>query len=144
MPSMIGVPMKRSMSAVFVAVALLSVVLMGQEKPSFAGTWKLADEAQADMFTPPQIVVVQDGVTLTVTVTSQMGEFKTIYKLDGTEAKSPIEFNGTTIDRLTKATWDGNKLLFTVTSEVQGQSFQTTGIWQLAPDGSLLTETTRP
>ena len=47
-----------------------------QDKPSFAGTWKLADPATADEFTPTVMVVVQDATALTVTTTAQIGEFK--------------------------------------------------------------------
>ena len=52
------------------------------------GTWKLADPATADMFTPSQITVAQDATVMTITTTGQMGEFKTTYNVDGTEGRS--------------------------------------------------------
>jgi hypothetical protein len=64
------------------------------------------------MFTSPQLTVSEEGKTMIVTSATQMGDFKTTYSLDGTEAKSPIEFNGNTLDRVTKTAWDGGKLLF--------------------------------
>jgi hypothetical protein len=135
--------MKRSISTLVVALALASAVVSAQ-KPSFVGTWKISADAPPDPFTPPQIVVAQDATTMTVTTSTQMGDFKTTYKLDGTESRSPIDFNGTTVDRLTKMSWEGSKLVMDVKSEVQGQSFDTKAVWSLAPDGTLLVEVTRP
>jgi hypothetical protein len=136
------------MNGALVRIAVVSVLFGGvaaaaQEKPNFAGTWKLASEA-GDPFTSPQLVVGQNAKTLTVTSTSQMGEIKTTYNLDGTEARSPLDFNGTTIDRVTKAAWSGSKLVLTAISEFNGQSFEVKSTWTLNADGTLLSETTRP
>jgi len=73
-----------------------------------------------------------------------MGEFKTLYSLDGTETKSPLDFNGTTIERVTKTTWDGNKLVLTITSNFDGQSFESKAVWALGTDGTLQIDLTRP
>jgi hypothetical protein len=136
--------MKRALFfAVALAVPLTVASLSAQEKPNFAGTWKLASEA-GDPFTSPQLVVVQNAKTLTVTSTSQMGEIKTTYNLDGTEARSPLDFNGTTIDRVTKAAWSGSKLVLTAISDFNGQTFEVKSTWTLNADGTLLSETTRP
>jgi hypothetical protein len=90
------------------------------------------------------MTVVQDAGALTVTTTSPMGEFKTSYKLDGSEAPSPMEFNGTTIDRMVKLVWEGSKLLLITTSKMEGQSFEFKSAWTLTADGTLATETTVP
>ena len=90
------------------------------------------------------MTVVQDATALTVTTTSQMGEFKTSYKLDGSEAPSPLDFNGMTIDRMTKLVWEGNKLFLITTSKMEGQSIEFKSAWFLSADGSLVTETTVP
>ena len=136
------------MNRAFVRIAAVWALFAGaavvaQEKPNFAGTWKLASEA-GDPFTAPQMVVVQNAKTLTVTSTSQMGEIKTTYNLDGTEARSPLDLNGTTIDRVTRAAWSGSKLVLTAISEFNGQTFEVKSTWTLNGDGTLLSETTRP
>src|SRR5215510_6720799 len=100
--------MKRAAVALLVAFGLTSSALTAQEKPSFAGTWKLTSQA-ADPFTAPQMTVVQDAKTMTVTASTQMGEIKTNYNLDGTTARSPLEFNGQSFDRVTEAAWDAGK-----------------------------------
>jgi hypothetical protein len=136
--------MKRALSALFVCVALLGAAAGAQEKPNFVGTWKLADPATADMFTPSQITVAQDATLMTITTTGQMGEFKTTYNIDGTEGRSPLDFNGTTIDRMTKLAWDGNKLVLTAMSEMNGQTSEFKSVWSLTPEGALATESTFP
>jgi hypothetical protein len=144
--------MKRIVSIVSILVALAaSSVAAGaqdkpsaQDKPNFAGTWKLSDPAQPDMFTPSQLVVAQDATELTVTATGQMGEFTTKYKLDGSMGRSPIDFNGQTIDRATKVAWNGSKLTLTTTSEMNGQTIEFKSVLSLSADGALMVESTFP
>jgi len=138
--------MKRTLSALFACWALIGATapLAGQDKPSFVGTWKLSDPAAPETFTPTVMTVVEDATALTVTTTSQMGQFKTSYRLDGSEAPSPLDFNGMTIDRMTKLVWDGNRLLLITTSKMEGQSLEFKSTWSLTADGALATETTVP
>ena len=136
--------MTRTLFVLFACLALVGARLGAQDKPVFAGTWKLADPATPDGFTPSTMTVVQDATTMTVTTTSQMGEFKTSYKLDGSEAPSPLEFNGMTIDRIAKLVWEGNKLLLITTSKMEGQSLEFKSAWSLTADGALVAETTVP
>jgi hypothetical protein len=136
--------MKRTLFALFACLALLGAATAGQDKPSFAGTWKLVDPATPDQFTPTVMNVVQDATALTVTTTAQFGEFKTSYKLDGSEAPSPMDFNGMTIDRMTKLVWEGNKLQLITTSKVEAQTIEFKSVWSLTEDGTLATVTTVP
>jgi hypothetical protein len=135
--------MKRVLSIVLASVALVTAAANAQDKPDFTGTWKLAGEAQ-DQFTPSQIVVAKDTALLTVTVTGQMGEFKTTYKLDGTAGSSPLDFQGNTIDRTTKLAWNENKLTLTAASDMGGQPFEIKSVISAGPDGTMLVETTFP
>jgi hypothetical protein len=112
--------------------------------PNFAGTWTLQGDAGGGPFTPASMVVVQDAKTLSVTASGQMGDFKTVYNLDGTDAKSPLEFNGNAIDRTTRAKWEGGKLVMTVSSDFGGQAFETKSVWSLGADGVLTVESTVP
>ena len=132
---------------VSILVALLTMsgaVGTAQDKPNFAGTWKLSDPATPDQFTPTVMTVAQDATNLTVTTLSQMGEFKTAYKVDGTEARSPLDFNGTTIDRMVKLTWEGKHLILVAKSEANGQIIEFKSTWSLDADGTLSTVTTFP
>jgi hypothetical protein len=137
--------MRRLPSSVAILFVLFSVAFAAQAKPNFAGKWTLTgDPSAAGMMTPASITVTQDDKTLTVAVVGQMGEIKTAYNLDGSEGKSPIEFNGNSIDRVTKSAWDGSKLLLTTIANFQGQSFETKQVWTLGADGTLTVEATRP
>jgi hypothetical protein len=136
--------MKRTLFALFACVALVGVPTAGQDKPSFSGTWKLFDPATPDQFTPTVMNVVQDATALTVTTTAQIGDFKTSYKPDGSEAPSPMDFNGMTIDRMTRLIWESNKLRLITTSKVEGQTIEFKSVWSLTADGALATETTVP
>jgi hypothetical protein len=120
-------------------------VLAAQDKPNFAGVWKMTTAATDGAgFTPEEMTVTQDAKSLVVSATLQMGPMKTSYNLDGTEGKSPLEFNGMSIDRATKASWDGARLVLVTTSNFNGQSFETKQVWSLGADGTLTVENTRP
>ena len=140
--------MNRSMTQIL-AMSLLvaSATLAAQTqtaKPSFTGTWKLTSDPSAGMFVSSQLVASDDGKVMTVAATSQMGESKTIYNLDGSVAKSPLEFGGNTIDRTTKAAWDGAKLVLTTTTDFGGMTFEIKQVWSLGTDGTLAVDTTAP
>jgi len=135
--------------SILLAVAIVAPAAAAQDKPaadhpSFAGTWKLTEPAQADQFTATQIVVSQDTSQLTVVTSSQMGEFKTTYPLDGSTGRSPLDFNGTTIDRATKMVWNDKKLTLTTTSEMNGQTIEFKSVVSLGADGSLVVDSTFP
>ena len=134
--------MKRIQSLITV-VMLMAAAIGAQDKPDFTGTWKLAGDAP-DQFTPTQIVVAKDATLLTVTITGQMGEFKTTYKLDGTAGSSPLDFQGNMIDRTTKMAWNENKLTLTASSDMGGQAFEVKSVVSSGPDGTMIVETTFP
>jgi hypothetical protein len=134
--------MKRIVSMI-AAVVLAATAAAAQDKPDFTGTWKLSGEAP-DQFTPSQIVVAKDATLLTVTITGQMGEFKTTYKLDGTSGSSPLDFQGNMIDRTTKMSWNENKLTLTAASDMGGQAFEVRSVISPGPDGTMAVETTFP
>ena len=64
--------------------------------------------------------------------------------MDGTEGKSPLEFNGNSIDRATKVKWDGAKLVLTTAVSFNGQTFETVQVWALDATGNLVIDSTRP
>lgn len=134
--------MKRSLSTML-TLLFVAAAAIAQDKPDFSGTWKLAGDAP-DQFTPTQIVVGKDATLLTVTITGQMGEFKTTYKLDGTAGSSPLDFQGNTIDRTTKMAWNDNKLTLTAASDMGGQAFEVKSVVSSGPDGTMIVETTFP
>jgi hypothetical protein len=135
--------MKQGLSILLAAITLTAAAATAQDKPDFTGTWKLVGEA-ADMFTASQIVVAKDATLLTVTVTGQMGEFKTTYKLDGTPGSSPLDFQGNTVDRTTTMTWHDNKLTLIADSDMGGQAFEVKSVVSAGPESTMMVETTFP
>lgn len=135
--------MKWMLAMIVAALALVAAPAAAQEKPDFTGTWKLVGEAP-DQFTPSQIVVAKDATLLTVTVTGQMGEFKTTYKLDGTAGSSPLDFQGNMMDRTTKMTWNGDKLTLSASSDMGNGPFEVKSVVSAGPDGTMIVETTFP
>jgi hypothetical protein len=136
--------MRRMLTTIACSV-LLAGGLTAQAKPNFAGSWKPTTAPAADdMFASSALSATQDDKTFTTTATGQMGDIKTVYNLDGTEAKSPLDMNGMTIDRTTTLAWDGPKLVLTSKSDFNGQAFEVKQVWSLADDGTLTVETTRP
>ena len=136
--------MKRIPSIVAAVVLLAAAAAGAQDKPNFAGTWKLSEPAQPEMFMASKLVVSQDASLFTLVATNEMGEFKTTYNVDGSAGRSPLDFNGMTIDRQTKMTWNDNKLTLTTQSEMNGQVTEFKSVMSMRPDGAMAVESTFP
>jgi hypothetical protein len=145
--------MKRVMSIVAVATLVIAGASMSaQSKPSFAGKWTMVLDPNAAAAAGgrgrgmagglgPELTAIQDEKTLTITTNNpQLGELKTVYNLDGSESKNPINFGGQTVDRVSKAKWDGAKLVITTTVSFNGNPAETIQTWSLDSSGNLVVE----
>src|SRR5690349_282412 len=111
------------------AVVMMTVGVLAQAKPNFAGKWTL-DAAAAPAGAPAgggggrgggrggggwgmEPTITQDATTLTV---EYMGggqapaPVKLTYKLDGSESKNMMAGRGGQQEQVSKATWDGASL----------------------------------
>jgi hypothetical protein len=145
----------RRATAVWTVVTAIGVVagIAAQTTPNFAGKWTLVPDATAPqaggrgggMFgglgTDP--VIAHDAKTLTITRTTQAGEIKSVYNLDGSDSKNTMTFGENSIDLVSKAKWADGKLAITTTSNFNGNTFETTMTLSL-DGGSLIVESTRP
>jgi hypothetical protein len=108
--------------------------LQAQGKADFSGTWTLVPDPDA---APPAggggrggrggrggggggicgqaCTIAQDGTALTVTRTTQGGEQRMVYRLDGSETKSMQQGRGGEIEIVSKAMWEGNSVSITTT-----------------------------
>ena len=144
--------MKRAMTAVAAALVCITATLSAQTPPNFAGKWTLVVDPNAAPAgggrgmggIGQSATVVQDATTLTITRTTQVGEFTSTYKLDGTESKNTMNMGGNAVDLLSKAKWEGSKLTVATTMNIGGNTVETSMVMALDPDGNLLVETTRP
>ncbi len=75
--------------------------------------------------------ITQDAKTLTVTRTTQNGEVKSVYNLDGSESKNSAPGRGGAMMESTSLTkWDGNKLVITTSTSFNGNPItSTTTLW---------------
>ena len=140
--------MKRNQLALTVAVCLAFSSLALAQTPNFAGKWTVIPDPAA---TAPGMggvgqsaVIKQDASSLTVTRTTQMGEFTSVYKLDGTESKNTLNFQGNAIEQLSKTKWDGSTLKIDTTMSFDGNPVQVAMAMSLDPSGNLVVVTTRP
>lgn len=138
-------------AALFFAVVTLLVAsadLAAQERPVFAGKWTAATAAQGGRGgfagLGDAATITQDSATITVTRTTQMGEFQSVYNLDGSERRSTLEMGEYSIPLRSTAKWEGAKLVVTTTFDANGQTVQTIMSLALEADGSLTVVSTTP
>jgi hypothetical protein len=134
--------MHRSLSLVAVGVVALAGAVAGaQSKPDFSGTWIIVTPAEA---AGQEQQVQQTATTLTTGHASEGGGHAMTYKLDGTETRNVLTSHGEDIVSLSKAAWDGNKLVITtVTTYPDGRKLDAKQIWSLNAEGALVVEHTQ-
>jgi hypothetical protein len=132
--------MKRvSRVAMAVAAVLLTAGLSAQGKADFSGKWTLVPDPNAapagggggggrggrggggggGQLCGQECTITQDATTLTITRTTQAGETKAVYKLDGSESKNTQAGRGGQQEVVSKAAWDGAKV--TITTSLPGR-----------------------
>ena len=139
--------MRRATTAMVMMAIVVTTVVLAQAPPNFAGKWTLVPDPNAPAgggMAAQAIAITQDANTITLTRTTQMGEFTATYKLDGTESKNTVTVQGNSIEQLSTAKWDGGKLKIDTTMNFQGQPVQVSTALSLDPSGNLLVESTRP
>jgi hypothetical protein len=132
---------------IIAAVASITIAA-AQAPPNFAGKWTLVPDPSAQPGMGgglgTEANITQDASTLTITRTTQMGTFTSNYKLDGSESRNVLNFQGNSVDQLSIAKWDGGKLLVNTKMDFGGNAVETKMVMSLDPSGTLLVETTRP
>jgi hypothetical protein len=127
---------------------LLVAGLSAQAKPDFSGKWTLVPDPNAaaapaggggggggrgggrggggGQFCGQECTITADATMLTVTRTTQNGEVKAMYKLDGSESKNAqAGRGGATTEVVSKAMWDGNKVTISTTRDFGGNTVTT-------------------
>jgi hypothetical protein len=134
------------------AFVVCAVNVFAQAKPSFAGKWTLVPDPNAAAPAGgrggrggfgglgQEFTVAQDDKTLTVTTTTQAGEVKRVYNLDGSDSKNTMNFGGNAMEQVSKVKWDTNKLVITTTSNFNGNPIESTQTWSLDATGNLVVE----
>jgi hypothetical protein len=144
--------MKRVTTLLGTAVVILATAgLFAQAKTSFAGKWTLVPDPNAAAAgggggrggrgggMGMEFTVAQDDKTMTVTRTTQAGEVKSVYNLDGSDSKNTMNFGGNPMEQVSKAKWDGAKLVITTSFNMNGNAVETSQTWSLE-GGNLVIE----
>jgi hypothetical protein len=139
--------MKRAVFMTLAVALALSVGLLAQGKPDFAGAWVL-DPAKSEMGggpgggggrgpgAPGPVKITQTAAELTIEQTMGENTVKTVYKLDGTESVNEGPRGKSTI----VSKWDGAKLVSTIKRETQRGPMESTETRSLAADGTMVVE----
>ena len=90
------------------------------------------------------MTIAQDAKTVTVTRTTQNGEQKSVYNLDGTDSKNTMNQGGNALEAVSKTKWDGTKLVITTSTTFNGNARETTMALSIDASGNLLVESTQP
>lgn len=123
---------------------LLAMTAVAQQTPNFAGKWTVIPDPAATAGPGGSAVIKQDATSITITRSTQMGEFTSTYKLDGSESRNTLNFQGNAIDQISTAKWDGGTLKIDTKMSFDGNPVQLAMALSLDPSGNLVVVTTRP
>jgi hypothetical protein len=133
-------------TAVVLTMVLAAVPSIAQSRPNFTGKWTYVPGPNAAPAGPGSLrqdfTVTQNDKTLTTTSDNpERPDLNAVYNLDGTETRSSITVNGRSIERVSKARWDGSKLVITSTTTLGGSNpYDATQTWSLDASGNLIIE----
>ena len=137
-----------ALSLVFAATTALA------QGTSCAGSWTLVPDPNAagggggggrgGALLGQAATVTQDDKTLTITRTTQNGEVKMVYNLDGSDSKNMVQGRGGQMEQVAKAKWDGAKLVITSTQMMGENSVTRTQTLALDASGQLTVTNTGP
>src|SRR5687767_992548 len=111
---------KNALIAGALSLVFAASIAQAQDKPNFSGSWTLVADPNAPA--PGRggggglgqaATLTQDAKTLTITRTTQNGEVKTVFNLDGSESKNMMMGRGGQTEQVSKAAWEGTTLVVT-------------------------------
>ena len=131
--------LKRRATALFtLIVCSAAVAIAAQTKPNFSGTWVVVTPADG---AGQEEEVRHTATTLSTGHASEGGGHSATYKLDGSESRNSITSHGQEIVTLSKALWDGDKVVITnATTYPDGRKLESKETWSLDSTGRLVIE----
>jgi pectate lyase len=145
----------RRVALLATAALVVGTAGLNAQMPNFAGKWTM--QADPNAAAPAggrggrggfgglgqEVTITQDAKTLTTVRTTQNGEIKTVYNLDGSESKNTMSMGGNDIEQVSVAKWTDGKLVITTTMNFNGNARETTMSFALDASGNLLVSSTR-
>lgn len=135
--------MRRSALFLTAAALVVGAANLSAQTVNFSGTWTPVVDPNAP---PPQgrgggggngpMTITMDAKTMTITRTTQAGETKTVYNLDGSDSKNTMAGrNGAAgVEVISKAKLDGGKVIVSTTRDFNGTANTTTDTYWLDGD----------
>jgi hypothetical protein len=90
-----------------------------------------------------EFTIAQNAKTLTLTRMQGDQTVTTVYNLDGSESKNTVQGRGGAQEQVSKAMWDGNKLVVTTQINAGGNTIEQKRVFAME-GGNLTIETTQP
>ncbi|HEX3867124.1 MAG TPA: hypothetical protein VHV78_10235 [Gemmatimonadaceae bacterium] len=137
----------------FAAGLLLASTNLLAQAANLAGHWVMVVDPNAPPPTGrgggrgglgPDARISQDARTLTVTRTTQAGEVKSVYFLDGSDSKNTMTMGGNPVEQVSHTKWVGSKLVINTSVTFNGNARETTMSMSLDQAGNLVVESTNP
>ena len=144
--------MRRSALMSIAAVALVATNAFAQAKTNFAGTWNMVEDPAQQQAAGGRggrggfggfgqtFTITQDDKAITITRTTQNGESKSVYNLDGSDSKNMVQGRGGEMEQISNAKWDGANLVITTKITRGEQTFEQKQTLSLGADGMLTVE----
>jgi hypothetical protein len=145
------------------ATTLVATTQLSAQNPNFTGTWAVIADAAAPapggggggrggrgggrggLGLGMGATITQDASTLTVVRTTGAGEVRSVYRLDGSESRNTVQGRGgATAEQVSRARFDGGRLVITTQQDFGGNMVETTMALSLDGQGNLVVETTAP
>jgi hypothetical protein len=141
--------MKRVLVLAAMTAVVLPFVARAQGKPDFSGSWTL-DASRSDAPVgrggrgggaagPVTLTIKQTAAELTIETRRADQSQTATYKLDGSENKNEVMGRGGAQTVVSKAHWDGAKLVIDAVREVQGFAIATKEVRSLSADAKEMT-----
>lgn len=154
--------MRRNIVGVAITLVVAGILsVSAQGRPDFSGKWVMdpASAPAADaggggrgggrggggggLGFGQEFTAKQDAKVLTITRTQGDQTVTAAYNLDGSESKNMVAGRGGQQEQVSKATWDGNRLVITTTLNVGGNAVEQRRVLSME-GGNLVVEQTNP
>lgn len=140
----------RRMAIALTAAALLVGASISAQTPNFTGKWTLVPAADAPAggkgggfgsICGGECTIAQDPKVLMFNRTTQAGEVKAAYNLDGSESKNTMAGRGGEVTSVSVAKWEGAKLVIVTKTDMGGTMVEAKNVLSLE-GGNLVIERT--
>jgi hypothetical protein len=115
-----------------VAGAVLTIGLAAQAPPNLSGMWRIPSSVPL-VGHPPELTITQTTDTVTMRMPNRQPETLT-FRLDGQESRNQSAGPGAPVETVSRAAWEGAKLVITTTTTMAGGPIASRQVYSLSGD----------